>query len=153
MLQRIAARLKPASEEPFENSGGQSLMKTENISNKQIKEISQRKKVHPLYRALFLDVLFNKRTRSLFVYAVFMIVIGTALYHWLEGWGWLDALYFVVITLTTIGYGDFTPTQPVTKLITIFYGLNGIILLLMLFDVVRTLRGWDLKQKTSNEQS
>ncbi|MGW8324729.1 MAG: ion channel, partial [Desulfobacterales bacterium] len=36
----------------------------------------------------------------------------------------------------------FSPTTPATKLITIFYGLNGVILLLMLFDVIRQVRGW-----------
>ncbi|MEJ2599153.1 MAG: potassium channel family protein [Anaerolineales bacterium] len=56
----------------------------------------------------------------------------------------MDSVYFVVITLTTIGYGDFSPTKPVTKIITIFYGLNGIILILMLFDVIRTVRQWNL---------
>jgi len=34
--------------------------------------------------------------------------------------------------------------MPATKIITIFYGLNGIILILMLFDVIRKLRGWDI---------
>jgi hypothetical protein len=33
---------------------------------------------------------------------------------------------------------------PLTKLITIFYVLNGVILLLMMFDVVRRQRHWDL---------
>ena len=47
--------------------------------------------------------------------------------------------------MTTIGYGDFSPTTPLTKLITIFYGLNGVILLLMLFDAVRRVRRWDLR--------
>jgi hypothetical protein len=73
-----------------------------------------------------------------------IILIGAALYHWLEGWSWLDSVYFVVITLTTIGYGDLAPTLPLTKLITIFYGLNGVILLLTLFDVVRKVRRWEL---------
>lgn len=99
---------------------------------------------HPLYTTLFLDLFFDRRTRPIFIYAVIIIGIGAALYHWLEGWNWLDSVYFVVVTLTTIGYGDLHPTKPATKLITIFYGLNGIILLLMLFDVIRTLRGWDL---------
>lgn len=100
-----------------------------------------------LYKAFFLDVFFDPRTRPIFIYAAFILFIGAALFHWLEGWNWLDSFYFVVITLTTIGYGDFTPTTPITKLITIFYGLNGIILILMMFDVVRTLRGWTLDSK------
>ena len=105
----------------------------------------------PFYRTLFLDLFFDPRTRPIFLYAAIMIVTGAALYHWLEGWSWLDSIYFVVITLTTIRYGDFSPTTPVTKLITIFYGLNGVILLLMLFDVVRTLRGWDLRTSPSDD--
>lgn len=93
---------------------------------------------------LFLDVLFDPRSRPIFIYAAIVITIGAALYHWLEGWGWLDSIYFVVITLTTIGYGDLHPTTPITKVITIFYGLNGVVLLLMFFDVIRTLRGWQI---------
>lgn len=97
-----------------------------------------------LSRTLFLDLFFDPRTRPIFLYAALIIAIGAAMYHWLEGWSWVDSFYFVVVTLTTIGYGDFAPTQPITKLITIFYGLNGVILLLMLFDVIRTVRGWEL---------
>ncbi len=110
---------------------------------------------HLISRALFLDVLFNRKTRPFFIYAAFVIVIGAALYHWLEGWSWLDSLYFVVITLTTIGYGDLSPTTPATKLITIFYSINGIVLLLMLFDVIRTLRGWEINgaKKNAKEQN
>ena len=110
---------------------------------------------HLISRALFLDVLFNRKTRPFFIYAAFVIVIGSTLYHWLEGWSWLDSLYFVVITLTTIGYGDLSPTTPATKLITIFYGINGIVLLLMLFDVIRTLRGWEINgaKKSTKEQN
>jgi voltage-gated potassium channel len=106
-----------------------------------------------LGRTLFLDLLLDQRTRPLFTYAAIMLAIGTFLFHWLEGWGWLDSFYFVVITLTTIGYGDFSPTTPLTKLITIFYGLNGVILLLMLFDVVRQLRGWTFDARSADKRS
>ena len=100
-----------------------------------------------LRSVFFLDVLSDRRTWPIFVYAATIIAIGAALYHWLEGWSWLDSFYFVVITLTTIGYGDFSPTQPSTKLITVFYALNGIIMLLMLFDIVRRVRRWELPER------
>ena len=103
-----------------------------------------------LYSTLFLDVFFDPRTRPIFIYATVVIGIGTVVYHWLEGWSMLDSLYFVVVTLTTIGYGDFTPSKPITKLITIFYGINGILLLLLLFDAIRTLRGWQIKSPAVN---
>ena len=111
-----------------------------------------KKRLHPLVDALFLDVLFNRRTRPIFIYAIIIICIGAALYHWLEGWSWLDSIYFVVITLTTVGYGDLHPTTPATKIITILYGLNGIILILMFFDVIRKLRGWDVSDISKKEE-
>ena len=97
---------------------------------------------------LFLDVLLDRKTRPLLIYVAIVIGIGAAIYHWLEGWSWLDSVYFVVITLTTIGYGDFSPTTPLTKLITIFYGVNGVILFFMLFDVVRRLRRWEIGDRS-----
>ena len=107
----------------------------------------------PLSQTLFLDVLFDPRSRGIFVYAFIMIAVGAVIYHWLEDWSWIDSFYFAVITLTTIGYGDFAPTTPITKLITIFYGLNGVILLLMLFDVVRAVRGWRIDSTGEHDQT
>jgi hypothetical protein len=35
-----------------------------------------------------------------------------ALFFWShEGWRWEDAVYFVVVTLTTVGFGDFAPSS------------------------------------------
>ena len=47
-------------------------------------------------------------------------------YHGVEGWGWLDSLYFSVITLTTVGYGDFAPKTDAGKVFTIIYILVGL---------------------------
>jgi len=52
--------------------------------------------------------LKDKPYRSLLLTPNFFIGLGTVIYHFVEGWSWLDSLYFSVITLTTIGYGDFS---------------------------------------------
>ena len=67
-------------------------------------------------------------------------LVGTFAFHWLEGWSYLDALYFCVISLATVGYGDLTPTTPEAKILTIIYVINGITILLALFDRIRAVR-------------
>ena len=54
------------------------------------------------------------------------LVVGALFYHTVEGWNLLNSVYFCVITLTTIGYGDFTPKTDLGKLFTIFYAFAGI---------------------------
>lgn len=94
----------------------------------------------PLQRFLLLDVLRDKDSRLVFYWAAAVLIIGTLAYHWLEGWSYLDSLYFCVISLATIGYGDLTPTTPEAKIFTIIYVINGIAILLALFDRVRQVR-------------
>lgn len=61
------------------------------------------------------------------VYVVALVLAGgTLFYHGVEGWGWLDSLYFSVITLTTVGYGDFAPQTDAGKAFTIVYILIGL---------------------------
>lgn len=36
-------------------------------------------------------------------------LIGTAGFHYIEGWSWFDGFYMVVITFTSIGYGEVHP--------------------------------------------
>ena len=95
---------------------------------------------HPV-RSLFLwDVLCDRDSRLTFSWAASTLLIGTFIYHWLEGWSYLDSLYFCVISLATIGYGDLTPTTPLAKAFTIVYVINGIVILLALFDRIRVVR-------------
>jgi voltage-gated potassium channel Kch len=55
-----------------------------------------------------------------------MILFGTVTYHFLEGWSWVDSVYFSVVTLTTVGFGDFAPQTDAGKIFTIFYIVMGI---------------------------
>eukprot|EP00559_Dactyliosolen_fragilissimus_P001364 CAMPEP_0184866172 /NCGR_PEP_ID=MMETSP0580-20130426/21168_1 /TAXON_ID=1118495 /ORGANISM="Dactyliosolen fragilissimus" /LENGTH=502 /DNA_ID=CAMNT_0027365695 /DNA_START=194 /DNA_END=1702 /DNA_ORIENTATION=+ len=47
----------------------------------------------------------------------------------LEKWDIVDSLYFTVVTLTTVGYGDFAPSTQVGQLFTTFFCLTGVALL------------------------
>ena len=38
-----------------------------------------------------------------------MVLVGTAGFHYIEGWSWFDGFYMVVTTLTTIGYQETHP--------------------------------------------
>ena len=55
-----------------------------------------------------------------------IVGVGTVFYRLVEDLAWLDSIYFSVITLTTVGYGDFSPTTSTGKVFTIFYVLAGI---------------------------
>ena len=60
-------------------------------------------------------------------FILFLLLLGgTLLYRLIEGWSWIDSLYFTTATITTVGYGDFVPTHNISKLATIFYCFVGI---------------------------
>lgn len=70
-------------------------------------------------------------------FAVFLsiLLIGTLIYHEIEGWGYLDCLYFTTITVTTVGYGDFAPKTDNGKIFTILFAISGIGLALYILTV------------------
>ena len=68
--------------------------------------------------------------QALFFLVVVALISGTWFYSLVEGWSLLDSLYFSVITLTTVGYGDFSPSTVAGKIFTIFYIFVGIGLIL-----------------------
>lgn len=97
-------------------------------------------KTHPIQKLFLLDVLFDKDSRPTFLWVISLLALGTIVYHMLEGWSYLDSLYFCVISLATVGYGDLTPTTPLAKIFTMIYVINGIGILLALFDRIRVVR-------------
>jgi len=82
------------------------------------------------------EIIKEKGLGILTFLATTILVIGTIFYHYIEGWGWIDSLYFSVVTLTTIGYGDITPTTALSKLFTIGYIIIGIGIILGFINLV-----------------
>ena len=57
---------------------------------------------------------------------VVTLLSGTLFYRQIEGWDSLDPLYFRVVTLTTVGYGDLSPSTAAGKIFTILYIFVGL---------------------------
>jgi len=55
-----------------------------------------------------------------------ILAIGTVVYHFVENWSWVDSFYFSSVALTTVGFGDLTPSTDVSKLFTVIYIFSGI---------------------------
>lgn len=50
-----------------------------------------------------------------------IIVIGAFLFHYIEWYKLLDGFYFIVMTMSTIGFGDITPKTDVGKIMVMIY--------------------------------
>jgi len=56
---------------------------------------------------------------------VVIVLFSTIFMSWEEKWSSYRAFYWSVVTVSTVGYGDFTPTYDGSKLYTCFYVLVG----------------------------
>lgn len=69
---------------------------------------------------------------------IFLLVLfgGALFFHHIEGWRLLDSTYFVAMTVTTIGYGDFAPKTDLGKIFTIVYSFFGVAFALYLLSLI-----------------
>jgi voltage-gated potassium channel len=55
-----------------------------------------------------------------------LLVAGTLGFQAVEGWGWFDALYMTVITITTVGFMEVHPLGPAGRVFTMALSLGGV---------------------------
>lgn len=65
--------------------------------------------------------------------AILLLLSGTVFYRSIEGWSWIDALYFSATTMSTVGLGDLSPQTDAGKLFTIIYIFVGVGVFVALF--------------------
>jgi voltage-gated potassium channel len=55
-----------------------------------------------------------------------VVAVGTAGFHYIEGWPWFDGFYMVVTTLTTIGYQEVHPLSHAGRVFNVVIILCGV---------------------------
>ena len=82
----------------------------------------------------------RSRLRSSLVFAIgaltSLVVVGTLVMKWIEGWSWISSFYFSVTTLATVGYGDLHPTHEASRLFVACYVIAGVTTALSAMTVV-----------------
>ncbi|KAM6504635.1 hypothetical protein FSOLCH5_015370 [Fusarium solani] len=67
------------------------------------------------------------------------LLLGAYVFSQVEGWNYLDAVYWTIVTLFTVGFGDYYPNTPLARALLIPYALTGIITLGLVISSVRSL--------------
>jgi potassium channel subfamily K len=75
------------------------------------------------------------QTISFMVY----LLSGAAVYSRIEGWNYLDAVYFADFTLLTVGIGDFSPSTNTGRGLLFPFAIGGIIILGLVIGSIRSL--------------
>jgi voltage-gated potassium channel len=65
-----------------------------------------------------------------------LTVVGTAGFHYIEHWSWFDAFYMVVITFSTIGYGEVHELSHAGRVFNIGLIMTGVALVLLMIGAM-----------------
>jgi voltage-gated potassium channel len=80
-------------------------------------------------------ILTNKLRLALAILFT-VLIAGTLGFYFIERWSFLDSFYATVTTITTVGYGDFTPKSAAGKLATITIIIFGVGTMLYSFSLI-----------------
>ena len=103
--------------------------------------------IFALFRELW-NLFRQPKYRSLLFWVLFTLAAGTIFYSTVEGWSLLDALYFCVVTLGTVGFGDLTPTTATGRAFTIVYILFGLSILAAFLNMLAAERHFIDQRRT-----
>ncbi|XP_044727240.1 potassium channel subfamily K member 18 isoform X2 [Chrysoperla carnea] len=75
---------------------------------------------------------------SVAIFILLLYIVCGALIYWMwENWSFFESFYFVFISMSTIGFGDFVPQHPMYMMASILYLVFGLALTSMCINVVQ----------------
>ncbi len=86
------------------------------------------------------DLLREHAYKVALGWAATLLAVATVFYHFVESWTWVDAFYFSSVAITTVGFGDLSPTTDASKLFTVFYIFMGLSLVGLVLNEAMRLR-------------
>lgn len=90
------------------------------------------------YSGVLQSIVVGSRELFVAVMLFFIVLFGSALvFKYVETWRYFDAVYFCTITMTTIGYGDFSPKTKTGRVLFIPFSFISISILGYLFGLVQ----------------
>ncbi|ODM97518.1 TWiK family of potassium channels protein 18 [Orchesella cincta] len=89
-------------------------------------------------KAYSLDDEFNVPLRTGLTFLTMYSLIGTTAFAYIESeWGLFSSFYFVFITTSTVGFGDYFPSNPVVAVMSSLYFLFGLALCSMVLGLIQ----------------
>jgi hypothetical protein len=97
----------------------------------------------------------DQASRGILITAALLLAAGTLLFMIIEGFSLIDSFYFSFITLSTIGYGDLSPSTELGKIVTVIYGIAGLGVIAALVSAIASQRLREAKAaaKSDTEQA
>ncbi|MDS9469973.1 potassium channel family protein [Paracoccus sp. MBLB3053] len=78
-----------------------------------------------LFRAI-IQACRTPRVQALGLICMLIALLQALVFSLIEGWGLVDAFYFAVVSMATVGYGDLAPETRLGKLLAIGFLMIGI---------------------------
>ncbi|KAK4128551.1 voltage-gated potassium channel [Parathielavia appendiculata] len=88
------------------------------------------------------DFMLTPSQRTLMLQTIMLLLyllVGALIFCKIEGWAYLDAVYWAAVTLFTVGFGDFYATTTLGRALLLPYALVGIISLGLVIGSIRSL--------------
>lgn len=88
------------------------------------------------------DFMLTMSQRTLMLQTIMLLLyllVGALVFSTIEGWPYLDAVYWANVTLFTVGFGDFAATTTLGRALLIPYALVGVISLGLVIGSIRSM--------------